>query len=154
MMLKSAKSPIKSPKKNSMNQNYNANRHPIAEQNREEEEIVQESSSSMKSPQLRREEDSKISCTCLGTVFKDLIILMCTVLVFACDLANLINDSDLWNDNLEASQSSSSSSYFTPDFLYLNVFIFIYKHVIVFLLVNFFISIHSIVHRQLLLNRK
>lgn len=143
MMLKSAKSPIKSPKKNPMNQNYNAHHHhPMVEQCRKEGEATEESIPSVNNHQLRREEDSKISCTCLGTVFKDLIILMCTVLVFACDLANLINDSDLWNDNLEASQSSSSSSYFTPDFLYLNVFLFIYKHVIVFLLVNFFISIH------------
>jgi hypothetical protein len=142
MMLKSAKSPLKSPKNNPMKQNYNAKNHQIAEKSLEEEKSTEESATIKSSPELNREENAKISCTCLGTVFKDLIILMCTVLVFACDLANLINDSDLWNDNLEASQSSSSSSYFTPDFLYLNVFLFIYKHVIAFLLVNFFISIH------------
>lgn len=81
----------------------------------------------------------KITTGSLGIILEDMIVFVLSVLVFICDIVNLVNDSDLWNDE--------QSFFKSDDFTWFHFFLTIYKHITTILVVNLVLSLHGIYKR-------
>jgi hypothetical protein len=82
----------------------------------------------------------KITSGSLGIIFEDMIVLVLNILILICDFVNLINDSDLFNDN-------EQNFFKSDDLTWFQFFLTIYKYISTILLVNFILSLHGIYKR-------
>ncbi len=87
----------------------------------------------------------KITSGSLGIIFEDMIVLFLNILIFICDFVNLINDSDLFNDN-------EQNFFKSDDLTWFQFFLTIYKHISTILLVNFVLSLHGIYKRLFIID--
>ena len=76
----------------------------------------------------------------LGLIVEDSLVLAFSLLVFICDLINLINDSDAWSDD-------QSFAFKSDDFTWFQFFLNVYQYVALVLFANFVMSMHLVYKR-------
>ena len=129
----------KSPSKEAL-MNGNGKHHQNSQQKQQSPKLANDSSLSPTSTKSNVKIKDKITSGSLGIIFEDMIVLFLNILIFICDFVNLINDSDLFNDN-------EQSFFKSDDLTWFQFFLTIYKHISTILLVNFILSLHGIYKR-------